>query len=308
MAKRLLTIDHFTDPACPYAFSSEPALAALRWHYGEQLEWRTRLVVLSEDAGEHAAKGFDVQEMQREDNALAAAHGMPIATVLRPRPLVSLPADLAIKAVQLHRPEVADRYLRRMRVAWMTDQVLIDEATAFERIAADCEIDPAELSAWIDHPATRSALEQDKAAARRPAASSLGPLDHKLAGEQGARRYTCPSLEITRPGEAMRRWSAPGFENLIAYEVLLANLAPELERRAPAGDPLEVLEWSAWPLAAVEVAAVMGVQRELAESALRESGARCDAAGYWSPGSGDKDQLAAGATATDRLVGGASLG
>ena len=36
----MLDVELFTDPACPFAFSAEPARRRLRWHYGDQLRWR----------------------------------------------------------------------------------------------------------------------------------------------------------------------------------------------------------------------------------------------------------------------------
>ena len=35
-----VAVTHFTDPACPWAYSASPALAVLRWRYREQLDWR----------------------------------------------------------------------------------------------------------------------------------------------------------------------------------------------------------------------------------------------------------------------------
>jgi hypothetical protein len=46
-----LELTHFTDPACPFAFSAEPVRMRLRWHYGDQLVWRTRMIVLTLEAG-----------------------------------------------------------------------------------------------------------------------------------------------------------------------------------------------------------------------------------------------------------------
>jgi len=47
-----LELTHFTDPACPFAFSAEPTRFRLRWHYGDQLLWRTRMIVLTLEPGE----------------------------------------------------------------------------------------------------------------------------------------------------------------------------------------------------------------------------------------------------------------
>jgi protein-disulfide isomerase-like protein with CxxC motif len=35
-----IDVIEFTDPGCPWAYSASPALAALQWRYGDQLEWR----------------------------------------------------------------------------------------------------------------------------------------------------------------------------------------------------------------------------------------------------------------------------
>lgn len=39
-----ITITHFTDPGCPFAWSAEPARWRLQWLYGDGLEWRLRMV------------------------------------------------------------------------------------------------------------------------------------------------------------------------------------------------------------------------------------------------------------------------
>jgi hypothetical protein len=42
-----LHVEHFTDPACPFAFSAEPVRQRLKWHYGDQLVWHDRMIVLT---------------------------------------------------------------------------------------------------------------------------------------------------------------------------------------------------------------------------------------------------------------------
>jgi len=48
----VLDIELFTDPACPFAFSAEPVRQRLRWHYGDQLRWMSRMIVLTREPGE----------------------------------------------------------------------------------------------------------------------------------------------------------------------------------------------------------------------------------------------------------------
>jgi predicted DsbA family dithiol-disulfide isomerase len=46
-APATIDVELFTDPACPFAFSAEPARLRLRWHYGDGLRWRTTMIVLT---------------------------------------------------------------------------------------------------------------------------------------------------------------------------------------------------------------------------------------------------------------------
>src|SRR5262249_51605457 len=58
-----ISVTHFTDPGCPWAYSASPALAVLRWRYGEQLGWRTVTVGLSEDPKRYIELGYTATRM-----------------------------------------------------------------------------------------------------------------------------------------------------------------------------------------------------------------------------------------------------
>jgi hypothetical protein len=119
------------------------------------------------------------------------------------------------------------------------------------------------------------------AAARSPSKASQA-LDHKLGGPPEERRYTCPSWEITG---ANGKIDAPGFQPFAVYETAIANLAPELERRAKAETSEEVLEWAGEPLATREVAEIMELDDAAAAERLRASGAReipLETSSFWS--------------------------
>jgi hypothetical protein len=62
--------------------------------------------------------------------------------------------------------------------------------------------------------------------------------------------------------------SAPGFQPAAAYEVAIANLAPELSRRGDPDGVTEVLEWAGEPLASAEVASVCGIELDEAREQL----------------------------------------
>ena len=84
-----------------------------------------------------------------------------------------------------------------------------------------------------------------------------------------------PVLRDLRGGTtASRTLTVPGFQPYAAYEVAIANLAPELERRGAAESALEVLEWAGEPLAAIEVAAIRGIELDEAREELARIGDR----------------------------------
>ena len=68
----------FTDPACPFAFSAEPVRQRLRWHYGDQLVWSTRMIVLTDEPGEAEKLAAGAPNLQRR-------YGMPIDPAPYPR-------------------------------------------------------------------------------------------------------------------------------------------------------------------------------------------------------------------------------
>jgi predicted DsbA family dithiol-disulfide isomerase len=252
-----LAITLFTDPACPFAFSAEPQRLRLRWHYGEGLEWRTRMIVLTREEGEAEKLAEGAPGLQRR-------FGMPIDPAPYPRPVSSEPACRAAVAARLNAPEREQALLRALRVRTMAGG-LLDDPGLIDAAAADAGIDPGELAVWVASEETGAALEADAAAARSPAPAARA-LDHKLGGPAGERRYTAPSYEIRNGGGATI--VVPGFHPVEAYEVAIANLAPELERR-PAPDELgELLDWAPYPLATAEVMAITGLDASDARAAL----------------------------------------
>jgi 2-hydroxychromene-2-carboxylate isomerase len=274
-------IAHFTDPTCPWAFSAEPQRWRLRWLYGDQLAWRDRMVVLSDDAAQLDA----VFPPERHAQALAMIRdrfGMPIDATQRPRSAASEPACRAVVAAREHAaPEQAEALLRALRVRIMGGELPDDPATV-EAAAGDAGLDPAELQRWSEASETADALAADKAAARDPIPAAR-LLDYKLGGPDDERRYTCPSY-VVAAGDAGPA-TAPGFQPIESYEVLLANLAPGLERRAEPEDAAEVLRWAGTPLATAEVALLLGVDRDAAREQLVQAGAQERPAGldaYWS--------------------------
>jgi predicted DsbA family dithiol-disulfide isomerase len=270
---RSVEIVHFTDPACPFAFSAEPIRQRLRWHYGAQLHWRDVMIVLT--AGDRR----EAELLASGAPTLQRTYGMPIDPAPRSRPASCEPACRAVVAARLFAPDSAGALLRRLRVLCQAGG-LLDESGLIARAALEAGLDPAQVGEWLTDTAVSDQLAADMQAARSPSpvARALG---HKLSGRAGARRYSAPSYELASAGTS---FSLPGFNAVEAYEAAIANLAPGLERRAVPSSAHAVLAWATEPLATAEIAMVMQADVAMVRSELARE-ARCIPAGadaYWS--------------------------
>ena len=137
-----LEITHFTDPACPFAFSAEPVRMRLRWHYGDQLRWTTRMIVLTLEPGE-AEK---LADGARAPCSVALRHaGRPRARTRAPPPRSRPAARSSPRG--LHAPERQDALLRRLRARVMVGG-LLDDPELIAGAARDAGLDPAQLREW----------------------------------------------------------------------------------------------------------------------------------------------------------------
>jgi hypothetical protein len=273
-----LEITHFTDPACPFAFSAEPVRMRLRWHYGDQLHWTTRMIVLTLEPGE-------AEKLATGPGSLQPRYGMPADPAPYPRPASSEPACRAVVAAGLHAPAAQEPLLRRLRVRVMVGG-LLDDPELIAGAAKDAGLDPAQLLEWCARDDVEAALQADIAAARSPLPAARA-LDHKLGGPREQRRYTAPSYEIARPDTGAVA-AVPGFNPVETYEAAIANLAPELERRPKPASVAEILAWAREPLATAEAAMIAQLDLGRTRTALSRIAAAQPAGAefYWTPDGG----------------------
>lgn len=258
-------IIEYTDPGCPWAYSAEPFRRRLAWLYGDQLEWEVRLVGLAASPQEYERKGLTADKQAAAFRTISRDHGMPIDTRERPRMAATIPACRAVVAAKLHAPEATRPLLRRLRIRHFSGELLDEDAT-IDGAARDAGLDPDTLRAWMEGDDVSAALKEDMTAARAPMPAAL-VLDDKLANWSGGRRYTCPSYEIVRKSDGVRI-AVPGFQPFAVYDVVTANLVPDLTRRDPPATAEEVLAWTGTPLATKEVAVVRDIPVEDAHEEL----------------------------------------
>jgi predicted DsbA family dithiol-disulfide isomerase len=267
-----ISVTHFTDPGCPWAYSASPALAVLQWRYGDQLDWRLQTIGLTEHAEQYLRRGYSPARSARGYLMFRRRWGMPFATEPRARISATSRACRAIVATRLRYPDREYAVFRALQFGWMTTPLVMDDDEDILRaIEGVPGIDAREIVGALDDPEVDAAYEADRADART---AEGGPthLQGKAAQTDGLVRYTAPSLIFTR-GD--RRLEAGGFQPIEAYDVIVANLDPTLDRRAAPDDPLEAIEAFPDGLVTAEVAAIMtsgndAPDPEAAEAALIE--------------------------------------
>jgi 2-hydroxychromene-2-carboxylate isomerase len=251
----VLEVAHFTDPGCPWAYSAAPAHTTLRWRYGDALRWTLVTIGLTEDAAQYAARGYTPARAAADWRRTFQRFGMPLQYTPKARLSATAPGCRAIVATRIDAPEHETAALRALQFAqFTTTGVLEDPAMLRAALASVDGLDADAIVARIDDPDVRAAYEQDRARART-AAGSPTEFQGRAANTDGAVRYTAPTLVF----EAVdgRRLEAGGFQPLDAYDVVIANLDPTLDRRPPADDPVSVLQAFPYALATAEIAAVM---------------------------------------------------
>ncbi len=261
-----VSITHFSDPGCPFAYSAAPALAVLRWRYGSQLDWRLVTIGLSEDASRYEQLGYTPTRMAL-GNLRFRRYGMPFALEPRTRGTATARACRAIVAARLNEPGREYDVHRALQFAWFTSTLLLDEDADIERaLASVADLDAATIVAAIDDEATIAGYESDKEETRQ-AAGSPTEFQGKARQSDGPVRYSAPSVVFEHDGT---RLEAGGFQTIEAYDVLIANLDPTLEREAPAEDALEVLERFPEGVVSQEVAAIMAQNNQPPDRAAAE--------------------------------------
>ena len=259
-------ITEFTDPGCPWAYSAEPFRLRIDWLYEGRVAWAARMVVLSDTAADNEERGFTAARYTASLRRIARDHRMPIDTSPRERVPGTRPACVAVVAAGVRAGEGPQRLLlRALRVRNFAGELLDDPAT-LDAAALDAGLDPGALRGWCDDEDVLAAVDADMAAARHPMPAARA-LDHKLANWSGGRRYTCPSYEMSRLEDG-QTISIPGFQPFAAYDVVLANLVPGMDRRAAPSSVADVLRWAGTPLATQEVATVCDVPFEEARQEL----------------------------------------
>jgi protein-disulfide isomerase-like protein with CxxC motif len=248
-----LHVTHFSDPHCPWAWSASPALAVLRWRYGSQLEWRHVMIGLTESRDVYASRGYSPARSALGYRSFRH-RGMPFATQPRDHLNGTWAACRVVVAARRLAPERELAVFRALQFAQFTSTRFMEDLDELrDAIAWVPGIDADAIIAASQDPETERAFEADRDEART---AEGGPTEFqgKAANSDGRVRYTAPSLKLDNGSLTLE---AGGFQSLEAYDVIVANLDPTLDRRGPAQDAAEILPEFPDGLTTAEVAAIM---------------------------------------------------
>src|SRR5690348_9832684 len=157
----------FSDPACPWAYSENPALRVIEWRYGDQLEWRLVLVGLTESASQYEARGYTPLGGALGQARFRGRYGMPFSPAPKTRLSATSRACRAVVAARLAVPGSEWRVFRAIQFAnFTTPLVLDDDAMLGEALSSVPGIDGGAIVDAIDSPEVVAAYEADKAETR----------------------------------------------------------------------------------------------------------------------------------------------
>jgi len=261
----------YSDAACPWAYSVSPALHVIRWRYGDQLDWRLVVIGLTESAQQYVDRGYTPLRGARGQLRFRR-YGMPFSPQPKARVAATARACRAVVSARLLDPGSEWRVFRALQLANFTTPILLDDDEQLREVLRDLDgVDADAIIARLGDPEVSEAYQRDRAESRT-AAGSAAELQGKTANTDGPVRYTAPSLGLSRNGLSLM---AGGWQPVEAYDALVANLDPALERRPPPEWPASLLDHFADGLTTQEVAALMthgndAPDRAGAEAALLE--------------------------------------
>src|SRR3954451_2705360 len=225
---------YITDPGCPFAYGGEALVSALRWRFGDQIDWRLVMIGRAEEPAEHEDRGYTAEWMTQA--WLGFRHtGMPFTLAPRSRVIATGRACRVVVAARLDAPQLEWRILRALRFGWFTSQLLLDEDDALRSVVETIPgVDGDALLERIDDADVEEAYQRDRAEARSAHGS---PSEAQGKAKDG--RYTAPTVIFENDDQ---RLEAGGSQTLAVYDAVLANLDPALQRRVPAATALQAIE------------------------------------------------------------------
>src|SRR5690348_1625762 len=260
VARVTVGLVEFTDPACSYAWGTEPKVRRLRWQYGHRLCWR-RVVVGMHGPG--WADGWSEppspESLSDYWKGVGAVTGMPFPAPLHHVHASTEDACRLVKAAERQdgaaatggpADRLSDRLLRLLRESWY---VWGDPADTVERglaLAATVDgLDVGLLARDVGSVAVDAAFRADLAEARRPNEYVLNKPDKRVGygaaqPTEDGMRFGLPCMVLTGSGGEV---TVSGWTDWTEWAAGLEAASPGITAQArPVPTPAEA--FTTWPL------------------------------------------------------------
>ena len=244
----------YTDAACPWAYSANPALRVLEWRYGAELDWRLVMIGLRDEVSPGAAAAYDPERVVQRLTFFGERYGMPFGSVAKERASASARGCRAVVAARLHDPGSEWRVLRALQLAQFTTALLLDDDEMIRHVLRSVPgLDADAIVDHLDDDDVAAAYRQDKAETRS-AAGTAAETQRKTSTSDGPVRFTAPTIVFELDGS---RLVAGGWQPLLAYDTVIANLDPSISRTPPPETPEPLLTHFRDGLTTAEVASLL---------------------------------------------------
>jgi len=163
----------FTDPVCTWCWGSEPVMRKLQARYGDQIRITPVMGGLVRDIREFRDHANDIGGEPEQSNAQIARHWleaserhrMPVRTegfkLFSADVFSTYPQNIAYKAVELASPNLASRYLRRMREASAAEARETGKRAVLLELASEVGVDLASMMEHLDNGSAELAFRND---------------------------------------------------------------------------------------------------------------------------------------------------
>jgi len=258
-----LEILAFTDPVCTWCWGSEPVLRKLTSWYGDAVNIRYVMGGLVEDIRNFYDRANDIGGDPESANIQIARHwleaserhGMPVCIegfrLFTADTVSTYPQNIAFKAAELTNPQLAARYMRRLREASAAEAREIGRREVLIELASEVGLDLGVFIGHLNDGSAEAAFREDLETTRR----------------YGARGF--PTF-VFRYGE--REVMLRGSQSFAAMQAVIDTLSGGvLQGRSPQRTPESVLDFirTHRRVAPVELATVF----DLSDSELKTIGA-----------------------------------
>jgi predicted DsbA family dithiol-disulfide isomerase len=210
------------------------------------------MIGLAESGEQYDARGYKPEKSAMGRTRFARRFGMPFRFEARSRNMGTGLACRAVKAAELQDDDLAEALLRALRFGYFATPLEMDTEDAIRTQAGTVAgLDVDRLLTDIRSDAVEQAYQADRAETRTADVTGRPMLvQDKHADTDGAARFTAPSVVFERDGQ---RLVAGGWQSFDVYDVMVANLAPDAERRETP-EPAELLPHFPHGLTTQEVA------------------------------------------------------